>query len=151
MIISLIAIFYVAWLVLMSLDAVRFHWSQMPIWLQVVGAMIFIASLYLFYLVYRVNPYLSPAVRIQKERGHMVVSSGLYRYVRHPLYAAFIPFLFGTTLLLGSWYGMPFGLLLVVLIAIRALMEERMLLRELEGYDTYMMAQVKYRFVPHVW
>jgi len=65
---SLIAISYIAWLILMPLDAVRFHWSQMPVWIQVVGAMILLASFYLFYLVYRENPYLSPAVRIQKER-----------------------------------------------------------------------------------
>ena len=80
------------------------------------------------------------------------VSNGVsqYRYVRHPLYAAFIPFFIGTTLLLGSWYGVLAGLILIWLIAIRALKEERMLLRELEGYDIY-MAQVKYRFIPYVW
>jgi protein-S-isoprenylcysteine O-methyltransferase Ste14 len=112
-ILSIIAIFYIAWLALMSLDAVRFQWFHMPIWLQVAGAMILLVSFYLFYLVYRENPYLSPAVRIQKERGHTVISTGLYHYVRHPLYAAFIPFLLGTALLLGSMYGILFGLYLL--------------------------------------
>jgi protein-S-isoprenylcysteine O-methyltransferase Ste14 len=147
---SLTMIFFVEWLILMPLDAVRFQWSHMPIWIQVVGAMILLASFYLIYLVYRENPYLSPAIRIQKERGQMVISTGLYHYVRHPLYAAFIPFFLCTALLLGSWCGILFGLVLVGLIAIRALLEERMLLKELEGYDTY-MAQVKYRFIPYVW
>jgi protein-S-isoprenylcysteine O-methyltransferase Ste14 len=58
----------------------------------------------------------------------------LYR-MRHPLYAAFVPFFLGTTLLLGSWYGILFGLTLVGLIAIRALLEERMLRKDLKGYD----------------
>jgi protein-S-isoprenylcysteine O-methyltransferase Ste14 len=96
------------------------------------------------------NPYLSPALRIQRERGQTVVSTGPYHYVRHPMYATFIPFFIGTALLLGSWYGILFGLTLVVLIAIRAVLEERMLLKELKGYNAY-MAQVKYRFIPYVW
>jgi protein-S-isoprenylcysteine O-methyltransferase Ste14 len=147
-IISLVAIFYVAWLVLMSLDAVRYHWSHMPVWLQIVGGLILTASFYLIYLVFRENPYLSPAVHIQK--GQTLVSTGPYRYVRHPLYSAYIPFILGTALLLGSWYGILFGLILISMIAIRAVLEERMLLKELKGYDIY-MAQVKYRFIPYVW
>ena len=134
----------------MPLDAVRFHWSHMPVWLQVVGGLILIATFYLFYLVVRQNPYLSSAVRIQRERGQVVVSTGLYRYVRHPMYAAYIPFILGTALLLGSWYGVLAAPIFVGLLAIRALKEERLLREKLEGYDIY-MAKVKYRFIPYVW
>jgi protein-S-isoprenylcysteine O-methyltransferase Ste14 len=141
---------FIAWFVLMPLDAIRFHWTHKPVWLQIVGGLILIASFYLFYLVVRENPYLSPAVRIQKERGQTVVSTGPYRYVRHPMYSAYIPFILGTALLLGSWYGVLAAPILVGLIAIRALKEERMLERDLKGYDIY-MAQVKYRFIPYVW
>ena len=74
----------------------------MPVWIQAVGGLILIASFYLFYLVVRENPYLSSAVRIQRERGQVVVSTGLYRYVRHPMYAAYIPFIyFGNSSLVG--------------------------------------------------
>jgi protein-S-isoprenylcysteine O-methyltransferase Ste14 len=146
----LVMIFFIAWFVVMSLDAVRFHWSHMPAWLQFFGGIVLTASFHLSYLVFRENPYASAAVRIQKERGQTVVSTGPYRYVRHPLYSALIPFVVGTALLLGSWYGIPLGLVLVGLIAIRALKEERMLFEELEGYDIY-MAQVKYRLIPYVW
>ena len=69
---------FIAWFILMPLDAVRFHWSHMPFWLQAVGGLILIASFYLFYLVVRENPYLSSAVRIQEERGQIVVSTGPY-------------------------------------------------------------------------
>ncbi|MDD1752351.1 MAG: hypothetical protein LUQ38_04595, partial [Methanotrichaceae archaeon] len=85
---NLIAICFIAWLVLMPMDAVRFRWSEMPVWIHVVGAIVLIGSFYLFYLVYRENPYLSPAIRIQEERGQTVISTGPYYYVRHPYYSA---------------------------------------------------------------
>ncbi len=141
---------FLAWLVLMPLDAVRFRWSKMPGWLQVVGAVILLCSFYLFFLTYRENPYLSPAVRIQTERGQRVISTGPYRYVRHPMYAGVIPFVVGTTLLLGSWYGLLMGPILVAMIAFRAVREERVLRKELAGYDAY-MERVKYRLIPYVW
>ncbi len=148
---ALTSIVFIAWFVLMPLDAVRFHWSQVPLFLQVIGAIILLCSFYLSYITVRENSYLSTMVRIQRDRGHTVVSTGPYHYVRHPLYAALLLFLLGTTLLLGSWYGLLWGLILVGgLFAVRAIMEERMLKEELEGYDAY-MAQVKYRFIPYVW
>lgn len=141
---------FVAWLALMALDAVRFHWSQMPLWLSVAGAIVLLCSFYLFFATFRENSYLSPLVRVQEERGQTVVSTGPYHYVRHPMYAAALLFLFGTTLLLGSWYGLLLALLLVFLIAGRAVLEEHTLQKELQGYDAY-MTQVKYRLIPHIW
>ncbi len=143
-------VFFVAWYVLMGLDAVRFRWSRMPAWLQVAGAILLLVSFYLFFLTFRENPYLSPAVRVQTERGQTVITTGPYRYVRHPMYAAVIPFAAGTALLLGSWYGFLMSLIFVVAIAFRAVQEERVLSAELPGYGEY-MAQVQYRFIPHVW
>ena len=147
---AVIYVVFLVWLVLMPLDAVRFHWSQMPVWLQVAGAIVLVCSFYLFFVTFRENSYLSPMVRIQKDRGQTVVSTGPYHYVRHPMYAAALLFLFGTALLLGSWYGLLVALLLVGMIAGRAVLEERTLQQELQGYDAY-MAQVKYRLIPHVW
>ena len=127
-----------------------FRWSEMPAWLQVLGAALLLSSFYLFFLTFRENPYASPAVRVQKERGYTVVSTGPYRYVRHPMYGTLIIFMAGTSLLLGSWYGLLLGPTLVVGVAFRALQEERVLRAELPGYDAY-MARVEYRFIPHVW
>ncbi|HXY54118.1 MAG TPA: isoprenylcysteine carboxylmethyltransferase family protein [Nitrospirota bacterium] len=143
-------VLFFAWLGLMPLDAARFHWSRMPVWLQVFGAIILLCSFYLFFLTFRENPYLSSAVRIQKERGQTVISTGPYHFVRHPMYSAFIPFVFGTALLLGSWYGVLLGPILVVIVARRAVLEERILRNGLKGYDIYMV-QVKYRLIPRVW
>jgi protein-S-isoprenylcysteine O-methyltransferase Ste14 len=147
---AVLNVIFLAWLVLMPLDAARFGWSHMPGWLQVAGALLLLGSFYLFFLVFRANAYLSPAVRIQSDRGQTVVSTGPYQYVRHPMYATAIVFLVGTTLLLGSWYGLLLALILVAAIAYRATREERTLSAELPGYDAY-LKQVKYHLIPYVW
>jgi len=69
----------------------------------------------------------------------------LSRY--NPALLFFIP---GTALLLGSWYGLLWELLLIGLFAWRAVLEERTLRDEFQGYAAY-MTQVKYRLVPYVW
>lgn len=143
-------IFPFAWLAFISFDVVRFHWSPVPLWLQGIGAMTLLGSFYLFFVTFRENSYLSTVVRIQQERGHKVVSTGPYHVVRHPMYAAFLPFMVGTPLLLGSGYGVLFGLAFVIVLARRAVLEERMLQQELQGYSDYMM-QVKYRLIPYIW
>src|SRR5262249_16385411 len=81
----LISGFPIVWLGFVSTHAARFHWSPVPIWFQVVGADFLVFSFYLFFLTFRENSYLSPVVRIQVERGHSVVSTGPYHYVRHPM------------------------------------------------------------------
>jgi protein-S-isoprenylcysteine O-methyltransferase Ste14 len=107
-------------------------------------------SFYFFFLTFRENSFLSPVVRIQNERGHTVVSTGPYHYVRHPMYAGFLPFMIGTPLLLGSWYGVLLGLAFMIVLARRAVLEERTLQKELRGYADY-MTQVKYRLIPYIW
>ena len=148
--ILLFYLFFFAWLVLMPLDTVRFHWSQVPLVLQVAGAVALVGSFLLISLTFRENAFLSPTVRIQGERGQMVISTGPYQYVRHPLYAGGLLLFLGTSLLLGSWYGLLLVLVMIPGGAVRAILEERVLREELPGYDAY-MAQVKYRLIPYVW
>ncbi len=148
--ILLFYLFFFAWLVLMPLDTVRFHWSQVPLVLQVAGAVALVGSFLLISLTFRENAFLSPTVRIQGERGQTVVSTGPYQYVRHPLYAGGLLLFLGTSLLLGSWYGLLLVLVMIPGGAVRAVLEERVLREELPGYDAY-MAQVKYRLIPYVW
>ena len=105
---------------------------------------------YLVWLTFRENSYAAPVVKIQKERGHRVVTTGPYAYVRHPMYAGALGFLLGAPLLLGSWWGLAGALLLVLAMAFRAVLEERALHAELEGYTDY-AARVHYRLVPYLW
>lgn len=147
---ALAAPVFLGWMVIMGLDAVRFKWSHVMLWLQWVGALLLLGSFYIFYRAFRENTYLSPAVRIQSERGQTVVSTGPYKYVRHPLYAGFVLFALGTPLLLGSWSGVLGGLILISMMAWRAVHEEQMLFQELPGYEAYMQ-RVRYRLIPYVW
>ena len=139
-----------AWYVLIALDAVRFQWSHMPVFLQVIGAILIVNSIPVTLMTFRENSFATTAVRVQEERGHGVISTGPYHYVRHPLYAGVLLFFVGTPLLLGSWFGLVFAIVPIVGLGIRAVLEESVLRKELPGYDTY-MKQVRYRFVPHVW
>ena len=148
--IAIAFVFGLSWLILMPLDAVRFHWSRMPVELKTLGALVVLISLYISFLTMRENPYSSAVVRVQKERAQTVISTGPYRYVRHPMYTGACLFFLGTALLLGSWYGVLCTPVFIGLFAVRAVLEERLLREELEGYNAY-MARVKYRFFPHVW
>ncbi len=138
------------WLVLMGLDAVRFRWSVMPVWLQCVGGALIVLSFWMIARVFRENPFLAAVVRIQRERGHRVISTGPYATVRHPLYAAMLIYLPANALLLGSWYGLAASFVLSGGIVFRTAMEDRELQLGLAGYTEY-AARVRYRLIPFVW
>ena len=122
----------------------------MSLSLQVLGALAILVSIVAIRAVFRANSFAAPVVKIQAERGHKVSDSGPYAYVRHPMYAWAIPFLVGTPLLLGSWFGFACVPVLIVGLAVRAVLEERVLCAQLDGYGEY-AARVRYRFVPFVW
>ena len=143
-------LFFCGWMIVMGLDAVRFRISQVPLWLQAVGAAGILVSQYVFWLVFRANSYAAPVVKVQKERGHAIATGGPYALVRHPMYAGAILFLVGTPLLLGSWIGLALSPALVVAFAVRAVYEERTLAAQLPEYADY-AARVRYRFVPLIW
>jgi protein-S-isoprenylcysteine O-methyltransferase Ste14 len=121
-----------------------------PVWLRVVGAVLICVTFYVMWLVTRENSFAAPVVKVQKERGHKVVSTGPYAFVRHPMYGGIIPLFIGTPLLLGSWWGLLFSVVLLLLLAIRAVLEERTLMAELDGYADY-ARRVRYRLVPRLW
>ena len=138
------------WLSLMPLDAVRQHWSEIPLGIKAIGMVLLLCALAGIFVAIRENGYLSPLVRLQRERGQVVVSTGPYAHLRHPLYSSAILFYVGVPLLLGSWYGFACVPLFVGLLYLRAVWEERMLHHSLPGYETYMHT-VKYRFIPRIW
>ena len=146
-----VALVWGAWLVLMGLDAVRFHWSPpMPVALMSLGSLCIVVCLLMCREVFRANSYAAPVVKIQASRGHKVVDSGLYAHVRHPMYSAALFLFVGTPLLLGSWWGLACVPVMVLGIGWRAVREERVLNDQLDGYTAY-TARVRYRFVPRIW
>ena len=145
-----LSLLFVGWLVLMALDAGRFHWSHMGAALNLAGAVGMALSFAFLQRVFRENTFLSPVVRLQRERGHRVISTGPYALVRHPMYAGAAVLLVSMALLLGSWAGVAGALVITAGGALRAVAEERLLLRELPGYADY-AARVRWRLLPGVW
>jgi protein-S-isoprenylcysteine O-methyltransferase Ste14 len=139
-----------AWLVVMALDAQRWHSSHMPVWLEALGGILVAGCFIAIMPVFAANSFASPAVRVQSERGQRVIDTGPYAIVRHPMYAAAMLYLIGVPLLLGSWYGLIGTAIFAFAVARRAVGEERKLQRELGGYDGY-MNRVRWRLIPGVW
>src|SRR5215217_283192 len=146
-VLAAVSLLFIAWLILMPLDAMRFEWSEVPGWLQFLGALGLVLSLYVVFLTFRENAYLAPVVKLQEERGQSVVSTGPYWYVRHPMYSSMFLFFPGSALLLGSWGGLLFCAMLLGLLVWRIPLEERMLKNELAGYEEYAQS-VRYRLIP---
>jgi protein-S-isoprenylcysteine O-methyltransferase Ste14 len=142
---------FILWIVIMPLDAKRFGWSPaFPLGLNVLGLAGLAGSFLLFFRSYTDNTFLSPLVRLQQDRKQRVVSTGVYRFVRHPMYLGGILMFIGAPLLLGSYYGMLLGLVLTILLMARILGEEAMLTENLEGYREYTW-MVRYRLFPYLW
>jgi protein-S-isoprenylcysteine O-methyltransferase Ste14 len=134
-----------------GLDVGRFHWSDnVPLFVQVMALLAMAAALAVMLWATAVNRFFSSVIRIQTDRGHHLVTSGPYRYVRHPAYAC-SPFIFiGGGLVLGSWLAALTGVLLLPPILRRTALEDRILREQLEGYTAYAQ-QVRYRVFPGVW
>jgi len=142
---------FIAWFVLMPLDAVRFEWTlDFALWIQWMGGLSFIPSFYFIFMSFAENTFLSPNIRHQKERDHKLVDTGVYGMVRHPMYLGFVFWMIGGPLLLSSLYGLLLGFLSAFALGVRIVGEEKMLVKELEGYKAY-RKKVKWRLFPLIW
>ncbi len=147
----LLVMTFLIWFVTMPLDAERFAWTtNFPLLLKVLGGVLLAASFFFIYRAYTDNTFLSPFVRIQEEREHQVVSTGVYGFVRHPMYLGAVLLFIGTPLLLGSKYGILLGVLMSFIVVVRIIGEENTLVNELEGYIDY-KKKVKNRLIPFLW
>ena len=137
------------WFLAIGLD-VRAHGVRIPKEMQALGFLMLLFCSGFILRVMRENSFAAPVIRLQTERGHRVISSGPYAFVRHPMYGGTMLFFVGAPLLLGSWRGVAMSPLFAVLFAIRIAIEERALLAGLPGYADY-TARVRYRLVPGLW
>ena len=133
-----------------GLDIGRFYWSSLDFSLVVVGLLLLIISTILLNWVMIVNPHFEPTVRIQKDRGHEVITSGPYRIVRHPGYLAGILYILSVPLIMGSILTfIPVGISILLMIT-RTILEDKTLQKELNGYSEY-AKKVRYKLFPVVW
>jgi len=139
-----------SWL-LTGLDLGRFHWSDtVPPWLRVVGLVGLAFGLVGTLWAMRTNRFFSSVIRLQLDRGHQPVTTGPYRIVRHPGYATHMLAMLCAGLALGSWLALLPVMVVVLLFVRRTITEDRMLRRDLDGYEAY-AARVRSRLVPGVW
>jgi protein-S-isoprenylcysteine O-methyltransferase Ste14 len=133
-----------------GLDAGRFHGSAVPLWLAIVGYVLFSIGNAGMTLVLRANKFAEPSVSIQTDRGHKVIDTGPYAVVRHPLYAIAFFLCLGMPLTLRSYWAFIPSALGYLTIIVRTAMEDRLLYNDLPGYKDY-AARVRYRLIPGVW
>jgi protein-S-isoprenylcysteine O-methyltransferase Ste14 len=139
-----------ALLALPGFDAVRFRWSAVPLAAKILGFLGYLPAVGLALWAMTANAYLSDVVRIQRERGQTVCSSGPYRFIRHPMYAGVILVFLCFPLSLGSLYSYIPAALIVGLFLLRTALEDRTLKKELPGYEDY-ARRVRFRLLPGVW
>lgn len=126
----------------------RFGWSKVSLPITIIASILFLAAYGLYAEVMRENAYLSRTIRV--EEGQKVVDTGLYGIVRHPMYSATLLLFLAMPLVLGSWYAMIPMAFYPAIIIVRLLDEEKLLTRELPGYEAYKQ-KVIYRLIPFIW
>jgi protein-S-isoprenylcysteine O-methyltransferase Ste14 len=137
-------------LLLSGLDR-RFGWTApSPLWIEAAGLLLVAAGGMMSNWAVAANRFFSSLVRIQRDRGHRVVDTGPYRYVRHPAYAGSMIYMIGVTLALNSRAALVAAVVLCFVLAVRTALEDRTLHAELDGYADY-ARRVRYRLVPGVW
>lgn len=147
-----ITIFGLGWIggmVCIPIDV--FHWTIFTppsFTIQLLGLGIVILGLVLILITHTQNAYIAPIVAIQKDRGQVLIDTGLYAYVRHPMYLGFLLLMSGKSLWLGSVFFATFGAALFLLVILpRIFIEEKTLKNGLKGYEDY-LTRVRYRIIP---
>jgi protein-S-isoprenylcysteine O-methyltransferase Ste14 len=147
----LTSLLFISTVAIAALDAGRFHWTKgVSERTQIVALAVLISAAGLQVWAMAVNPFFSTAIRIQPERGHVLVSSGPYRFIRHPGYLAMMIIMPATALALGSLTTIIPALAYSGLILWRAKREDEFLTEQLAGYTDYAL-QVPYRLIPRFW
>lgn len=124
--------------------------SSLPGTMWLLGLAIFISGATLLTWSMVVNPFFEKTVRIQTDRGHRVIDTGPYAYVRHPGYSGFLGWILSAPLLLASAWAFIPALLAMAGIVIRTVLEDNTLYAELPGYPEYAL-RVRCRLIPGVW
>lgn len=146
-VVGLSGLLFVLAFILSGLDW-RFNWSKMPLWLSFIALGFMLLGYGLFMAVILQNQYASRVVEVQKEQK--VITNGLYKWVRHPMYFASVLLFLSIPLVLGSYVGFVLMLPYPFTLVKRVENEETLLQRELPGYEEY-MEKTKYKMIPFVW
>ena len=91
------------------------------------------------------------SISLELREEHQLVTSGLYRHVRHPMYTSIFLYALGQTLVVPNWIVGPANLVaFFVLFAVRVQSEEQMMADKFgDQYRNY-LAKTK-RLIPGLW
>ena len=131
----------------------RFGWSRtwlapVPEWLTVLALLLYAGTYLLLIPVGNANRFAATVVQV--EAGQTVADRGPYRLLRHPMYSVSLLLWLWMPLALGSFVALPVAALLIPILVLRLLNEEKILRRDLPGYSEYCQ-HTRYRLVPSVW
>jgi protein-S-isoprenylcysteine O-methyltransferase Ste14 len=144
---SLASLCFIALFIVPGLDY-RFGWSHVPPILSLIADGGVALGFLIVFLTFKENSYTRGTIEVSEKQ--QVIMSGPYRFVRHPMYAGALFMLLVTPLALGSWVALPFSVLMILVIAIRLLDEEKFLAKNLTGYSEYCQ-KVRYHLAPYAW
>jgi protein-S-isoprenylcysteine O-methyltransferase Ste14 len=147
---AVFTLLFLALYIVAGFDAVRYQWSSMPVWLWPPGLVCWLAGNALLTWAMGVNPFFEKTVRIQTDRGHRVIDTGPYAFVRHPGYLGFFGWLLSVPLMLGAAWALLPAALAILSVVVRTALEDRTLREELDGYAAY-AHRVRYRLIPGIW
>ena len=133
-----------------GLDVGRYNWSFLQPVFLIPGFLLFITGAILVVWAMSVNKFFEPTVRIQKDRGHKVISTGPYELIRHPGYLSGILWMSSIPLIIGSIYAIIPLILYYILMILRTYLEDQTLQKELPGYSEY-SKKVRYKLIPLIW
>jgi protein-S-isoprenylcysteine O-methyltransferase Ste14 len=123
----------------------RFGWSNVPSWLSILGELLIIVAMWMVFLVFKENSFGSSTVEVAKDQR--VISTGPYAIVRNPMYASAAVYFIGTSLALGSYWGLIPSFLTILGLVWRLFDEEKFLAKNLPGYAQY-CAKVRWHLIP---
>jgi len=144
------AVFGLSLLIVAGLD-IRYGWS--PTYastIQIIALVFLVLGNAITSWAVASNRFFSAIVRIQRDRGHTVVTGGPYRIVRHPGYSGFVFVALAMPFLVGSLWALVPAVLMIALMIARTWLEDRTLHAELPGYSEYAQ-HTRYRLLPGVW
>ncbi len=150
-----ILFFFPAFIVWITLTLITSFWNiQAPLFslkspMNVIGALIFIVG-----LLITVNAQMtlkrnySSMLRIKE--GHQLITHGIYKYVRHPVYSGVILRFFTIPIFATSLLGFLFALTAIPLFNYRIGVEEKMLIGEF-GDEYLEYTKATWKLLPYIY
>ncbi|PQP86072.1 hypothetical protein CPT76_33385 [Paenibacillus sp. AR247] len=141
------SLFFIGLLMIPSLDY-RFNWSNVPTYIVLLSNFIVLLGFLIVFFVFKENTYTSAIIEVAENQK--VITTGPYKLARHPMYSGAVLVILFTPLALGSWWGLIPAIFITIFVIFRLLDEEKVLLKELQGYDVYCQ-KTRYHLIPFIW